>query len=75
MLMCDFEIDLGTLARHPLADELIPIHDSVLRDFEGYAIKSGSRIMITPQGRPLTRIIAQRYDGFSSIGAQYSQAS
>ncbi len=75
MLMCDFEIDLGTLARHPLADELIPIHDSVLRDFEGYVFKSGSRIMITPQGRPLTRIIAQRYDGFSSIGAQYSQAS
>lgn len=75
MLMCDFEIDLAALAAHHLAGELTVTHDSVLSDFAGYVTKSGDRIMITPQGRPLTRIIAQRYDGFSSIAAQYSQAS
>ncbi len=75
MLMCDFAIDLAVLERHPDAATLAPIHQQVLTDFAGYVAQSGDRIMILPEGRALTRIIAQRYDGFSDITAQYSQAS
>jgi oxygen-independent coproporphyrinogen-3 oxidase len=75
MLMCDFEIDLDLLAQHPDAAELAPIHAAILADFAGYVVQNGRKIEITPAGRPLTRIIAQRYDGFSDIAAQYSQAS
>ncbi|WP_090207651.1 oxygen-independent coproporphyrinogen III oxidase [Yoonia litorea] len=75
MLMCDFEIDLTALASHPQAATLTSIHEALLKDFAGYVTRSGDKISITPQGRALTRIIAQRYDGFSSIAAQYSQAS
>lgn len=75
MLMCDFEIDLQKLDAHPNARDLLPIHKAILEDFAGYAVATGQGLRITQAGRPLTRIIAQRYDGFSDIVAQYSQAS
>ncbi len=75
MLMCDFEINLDALAQHPDAGKLGPIHDAILRDFDGFVVRNGQKLVIVPKGKPLTRIIAQRYDGFSSIAAQYSQAS
>lgn len=75
MLMCDFEIDLDVLGAHPDAGELAPIHDAIVADFAPYVVRDGNKIKITEHGRPLTRIIAQRYDGFSDIAAQYSQAS
>ena len=75
MLMCNFVIDLDVLARHPEAASLQPIHDAILTDFEGVVVKEDNKIIISDTGRPLTRIIAQRYDGFSDIAAQYSQAS
>jgi len=75
MLMCDFEIDLAKLDVHPNARDLLPIHKAILEEFAGYVVASGQGLRITKAGRPLTRIIAQRYDGFSDIVAQYSQAS
>jgi oxygen-independent coproporphyrinogen-3 oxidase len=75
MLMCDFAIDPSVLQQHPQPGSLAKIHQQVLEDFAGYVRLSGDRIEITPEGRPLTRIIAQRYDGFSNIAANYSQAS
>ncbi len=75
MLMCDFEINLQKLDTHPNARALAPIHSAILSDFAGYAVATGDGLRITEAGRPLTRIIAQRYDGFSDIVAQYSQAS
>ena len=75
MLMCDFEIDLAKLDAHPNARALLPIHKAILEEFAGYVVASGEGLRITKAGRPLTRIIAQRYDGFSDIVAQYSQAS
>ncbi len=76
MLMCRFAIDLDQLAaHHPQAGDLTPIHNAVLQDYEGLVVQQGQTIHITPQGRPLTRLIAQRYDRFSNITAQYSQAS
>ncbi|EBA11876.1 oxygen-independent coproporphyrinogen III oxidase [Roseobacter sp. CCS2] len=75
MLMCDFEIDLHKLDAFPNARDLLPIHAAILEDFAGYVVATGNGLRITPAGRPLTRIIAQRYDGFGNIVAQYSQAS
>ncbi len=75
MLMCNFEIDLDVLATHADAADLAPVHAGIVADFAGCVVQEGSKITITPAGRPLTRIIAQRYDGFSDIVAQYSQAS
>lgn len=75
MLMCDFEIDLAKLDAHPNARDLLPIHQAIITDFAGFVVATGQGLRITKAGRPLTRIIAQRYDGFSDIVAQYSQAS
>lgn len=76
MLMCRFEIDLEMLDQlHPDAGSLVATHKSVLRDFQGMVEQTRGKLRITPQGRPLTRIIANRYDAFADIGATYSQAS
>jgi len=75
MLMCEFEIDLAKLANHPGSASLAELHASLLDDYLGYVIESPKGLRITPNGRPLTRIIAQRYDNFHNIAAQYSQAS
>lgn len=75
MLMCNFEIDLAALRTSGLAPSLAVTHADVLADFAGFVVRDGRKIIITKAGRPLTRIIAQRYDGHRSIAAQYSQAS
>ncbi|WP_100366625.1 oxygen-independent coproporphyrinogen III oxidase [Yoonia maricola] len=75
MLMCDFEIDLQKLDAHADARDLLPIHNAILEEFAGYVTATGQGLRITPAGRPLTRIVAQRYDSFGDIAAQYSQAS
>jgi len=75
MLMCDFAIDLDVLTAHPDAATLATVHAGILADFAPYVTQDGNKISIAPEGRALTRIIAQRYDGFSDIAAQYSQAS
>jgi oxygen-independent coproporphyrinogen III oxidase len=75
MLMCDFEIDLAVLNQHPEASALAAVHRAVLDQFAGMVVQEGERIRITPHGRPLTRIIANAYDGFNAMAARYSQAS
>ena len=75
MLMCDFAIDFGKLGMHPDASSLAAIHADILADFAGFVVQTDTGLRITDAGRPLTRIIAQRYDSFSGIAAQYSQAS
>ncbi|MEL6841079.1 MAG: oxygen-independent coproporphyrinogen III oxidase [Pseudomonadota bacterium] len=75
MLMCDFEIDLDALTHHENSETLVETHAAILQEFQGYVIQDWDKIRITEPGRPLARMIAQRYDRFSDIAAQYSQAS
>jgi len=75
MLMCDFQIDLTLLDQHPDAALLMPVHRAVLDKFAGMLVQDGTRIRILPKGRPLTRIIANAYDGSGAMAARYSQAS
>lgn len=77
MLMCDFAIDDATLADSfgAFATELEPIHAQVLADFDGFLTRAATGVAIPSQGRPLTRIIAQYYDGYADTTAIYSKAS
>ncbi|MDA0722433.1 MAG: oxygen-independent coproporphyrinogen III oxidase [Proteobacteria bacterium] len=75
MLMCDFQIDLTVLHQHPAAATLAPVHAAVLDQFVGMVVRDGDTIRILPQGRPLTRIIANAYDGSGAMAARYSRAS
>lgn len=75
MLMCDFAIDRSAIAKLPGGAKLATIHEEVARDFPGCVTLDDQSLRIAPAARALTRIIAQRYDGFSNIAAQYSQVS
>ena len=75
MLMCDFQIDLTVLHQHPAAATLAPVHAAVLDQFVGMVVRDGDTIRILPQGRPLTRIIANAYDGSGAMAGRYSRAS
>ncbi len=77
MLMCTFAIDLVELRETFGADEatLIPLHEAVAAKFAGYVTLSKDALTVTPQGRPLLRMIAQFYDAYADTGAVYSKAS
>lgn len=77
MLMCDFEIDGLELVRDfgALATNLLPRERKALDAFPGMVEASLTGLKILPEGRPLTRMIAQFYDQYADTGAIYSKAS
>jgi len=77
MLMCDFAIDDGELIDRfgDCATDLEPIHAQVLTAFDDFIVRTATGLAISPQGRPLTRIIAQFYDQYVDTPAIYSKAS
>ncbi len=76
MLMCDFEIDLQKLSvGHSNARDLWPVHNAILEEFGEFVVITEQKLRIKQAGRPLARIIAQCYDSYGFIAAQYSQAS
>tara|TARA_R110002074_G_scaffold9848_3_gene38357 strand:- start:3439 stop:4794 length:1356 start_codon:yes stop_codon:yes gene_type:complete len=77
MLMCDFAIDDGALIDNfgNCSNVLEPIHAQVLTAFDGFVVRTATGLEILPQGRPLTRIIAQHYDRYVDTPAIYSKAS
>ncbi|MCX7567389.1 oxygen-independent coproporphyrinogen III oxidase [Sulfitobacter sp. F26169L] len=77
MLMCNFAIDEAELHNSfgDLSLLLKPVHQQVLDTYECLVMRGADGIEITPEGRALTRIIAQHYDGYVNIGAIYSKAS
>jgi oxygen-independent coproporphyrinogen-3 oxidase len=77
MLMCDFAIDLGELARRfcdqsAKVDELC---DHLIDRFETLLVRDQTTLAITGQGRPLCRIIANALDAYRDNKAVYSRAS
>lgn len=77
MLMCDFRIDRVALrADFDTAEAtLAAIHDAVAARFSGYVTVTDEAVTITPDGKPLMRMIAQAYDAYADTGAVYSKAS
>lgn len=77
MLMCDFRIDLSALTQSfgVLAETLAPLHVQVQARFADYVTLTDDALTITPEGKPLLRMIAQVYDAYADAGAVYSKAS
>ncbi len=75
-LMCNFEVDLSALGEAFEGAEILgPLHDAVIAEFTPYVAQEGDLLRITPEGRPLTRIIASRYDAYTRDARTYSKAS
>ncbi|SPJ25036.1 oxygen-independent coproporphyrinogen III oxidase [Palleronia abyssalis] len=76
-IMCDFRLDFSLLrtAFGEAAEALMPIHTQIARDFDGMVDLTPDRLTLRPEGTPLARLIAQRYDAHDPVGAQFSKAS
>lgn len=77
MLMCDFEIDERALANEFGTSTLdLPLTKTEMLDaFPGMLEWDQKTFRIRPEGRALTRMIAQYFDEYADIGATYSKAS
>ncbi len=77
MLMCDFRIDQLALSERfgAPAAMLEPIHTHVLQTFPSVTFRTSDGLAIRPDGRALTRLIAQHYDQYVTEPARYSKAS
>lgn len=76
-LMCTFALDLNDLAAElgPKAYGLLPYLEDTATRFAPLAKLEGYRISISPEGRPLTRMIASVLDQHIPKGVRYSRAS
>jgi len=72
-LMCDFRIDLTAMTAEvgPLPPDLFP---PLLAQFGPAVHLTDSAFEITPEGRPLTRLIAQALDGYAAPEGSHSVA-
>lgn len=77
MLLCDFALDLPDLrARFGAAAEaLLPALRQIGQEFGDLVTLDAAGLALSPEGRPLARIIAQRLDAHSGVEARYSRAS
>lgn len=75
-LMCDFRIDRAKiLAQHDVsADALSALLQSVAAPFGDIVTLTDAGFRITPEGRPLTRIIARGFDAYDLSKAGHSSA-
>ncbi|MXU65569.1 oxygen-independent coproporphyrinogen III oxidase [Oceanomicrobium pacificus] len=75
-LMCDFEIDRAALAA--TFGDMAALIDSDLaalaESYTGFVVDDGTCFRVTPEGRPLTRIIAAGLDAYQNGTARHSQA-
>jgi len=76
-LMCEFALDLDELAIEfgPAAHDLQPFLKAIATRYTPFVRHQRSRLEITPQGRPLTRMIASVLDQHVPEGMRYSRAS
>jgi oxygen-independent coproporphyrinogen-3 oxidase len=77
MLMCDLRIELAALrdAFGAAAEALAPVHATACRRFAGFVRMSLDAVEILPHGRPLARMVASLYDGYTAVDATFSKAS
>ncbi|WP_095589469.1 oxygen-independent coproporphyrinogen III oxidase [Actibacterium ureilyticum] len=75
-LMCDFRIDRAEiLSQHDIApDALNALFQSVAEPFGDMVKVTDTGFRITPEGRPLTRIIARGFDAYDLSKAGHSSA-
>ncbi len=76
MLMCDFRIDLAALESE-FGEAALEIRDECYRaiaEFRGFVGLEGDNFEILPEGQPLTRLIANVFDTFTTAQAKHSRA-
>lgn len=75
-LMCDFRIDLHEMTlRFGLSPaQLQHLFAPLVARFGGMIRLDPDALSITPQGRPLTRVIAQQLDGYATAPTSHSHA-
>ena len=75
-LMCDFQVSTDHLIRDWGATEarLDAMFAPLVTAFEGMIKRSAGGLMIRPEGRPLTRMIARAFDAYDQTKAQHSAA-
>ncbi|MDN5787002.1 oxygen-independent coproporphyrinogen III oxidase [Pseudorhodobacter sp.] len=75
-LMCDFRVDRAELLRdfEVKAPQLEALFQTAKTAFGNMVILDESGFAITPQGRPLTRMIARAFDAYDHAKAQHSSA-
>jgi oxygen-independent coproporphyrinogen-3 oxidase len=77
LLMCDFRLDLDELQSEcgPRARSLTPILLGIAAKYGDLVHLADQRLGISPEGRPLTRIIAAEFDQHVPDRLTYSRAS
>ncbi|PHQ70435.1 MAG: oxygen-independent coproporphyrinogen III oxidase [Paracoccus sp.] len=75
-LMCDFRVDCAEMMRdHALsAETLQDIFLPIACRFGGMVRLDDAGLAIPPEGRPLTRLIAQALDGYAATAGNHSPA-
>ena len=76
MLMCDFRIDSAEILRdHAISEsELAAMFDRVQAEFQGILRVTEDGLLIPPNARPLTRMIARAFDAYDLSKAGHSSA-
>lgn len=77
MIMCNFEIDLGELQRQfgESAESLAATHSKLCAQFGDLLVRNEDRIVLTPEAKAVTRLIANAYDAYDISSAAYSKVS
>ena len=77
MIMCDFALDRTALEQQfgPLTAGLEPDLAKVVERFGTLVSLDDQKLEISPDGRPMTRIIASLFDAHMPADAKFSRAS
>jgi oxygen-independent coproporphyrinogen-3 oxidase len=77
LLMCDFRLDLDELQSQcgSHARSLAPILSGIAAKYGDFVHLASQRLQISPEGRPLTRMIAAEFDQHVPDRLTYSRAS
>jgi oxygen-independent coproporphyrinogen-3 oxidase len=75
--MCDFRLNINDLRGEfgARVDTLTPTLVTTAKTYAPFVTSDGTSLQITPQGRPLTRIVASALDQHVPEGVRYSRAS
>ncbi|THD83484.1 oxygen-independent coproporphyrinogen III oxidase [Aliigemmobacter aestuarii] len=75
-LMCDFEVSTAELIHDYGVSEarLDALFAPAIFTFEGMVERTAKGLLIRPEGRPLTRMIARAFDAYDQTKAQHSAA-